>query len=61
VNDLEEDLTDQQILQLICGANDKSLEDRDDKDKDRKEQELVVTEAQFVKILSCELNEDKKK
>lgn len=31
VNDLEEDLTDQQILQLICGANDRSIEDRDDK------------------------------
>ncbi len=36
VHDLEEDLTDQQILQLICGANDKSLEDRDEKDKDKK-------------------------
>ena len=31
VTDLEEDLTDQQILQLICGANDRSLEDKDDK------------------------------
>lgn len=59
---MEEDLTDQQILQLICGANDRSLEDKDDKEKEReKKEDLVVNEAQFIKILSCELNEDKKK
>ena len=63
VNDLEEDLTEQQIMQLIYGANGKSAEDKDkdtQKEKEKKE-ELVVTEAQFVNILSRELNEDKKK
>jgi hypothetical protein len=49
-------LTEQQIEQLIFGANNKSIEE-----KDSVKEELVVTEAQFIKIISRELNEDKKK
>lgn len=56
VQDLEEDLTEQQIEQLIYGANNKSLED-----KDLIKEELVVNEQQFIKIISRELNEEKKK
>ena len=47
VQDLEEDLTEQQIEQLIYGANNKSLED-----KDLVKEELVVNEQQFIKIIS---------
>jgi len=56
VKDLEEDLTEQQIEQLIYGANNKSIEE-----KDTTKEELVVSETQFIKIISRELNEDKKK
>lgn len=47
VKDLEEDLTEQQIEQLIFGANNKSIEE-----KDSVKEDLVVTEAQFIKIIS---------
>jgi centrin-2/centrin-1 len=56
VEDLEEDLTEQQIEQLIFGANNKSIEE-----KDNIKEEMTVNEAQFIKIISRELNEDKKK
>lgn len=56
VEDLEEDLTEQQIEQLIYGANGKSIEE-----KDNIKEELTVNEDQFINIISRELNEDKKK
>lgn len=56
VVDLEQDLTEQQIEQLIFGANGKSIEE-----KDTIKEELTVNEQQFIKIISRELNEDKKK
>lgn len=56
VEDLEEDLTQQQIQQLIYGANNKSIEE-----KDTVKGDLVVNEQQFIKIISRELNEQKKK
>ncbi len=56
VKDLDEDLTEQQIQQLIFGANNKSIEE-----KDSIKEELMVTETQFIKIISRQLNEDKKK
>ena len=56
VEDLDEDLTEQQIEQLIFGANGKSIEE-----KDTVKEDLTVNEQQFIKIISRELNEDKKK
>ena len=43
-------------MQLIYGANNKTLEDRESV-----KGELVVNEQQFIKIISRELNEEKKK
>lgn len=64
VSDLEENMTDQQILQLIKGAN-KNLDysDNDDGNKgDKKnDEDPVVTKEQFIKILSRDLNEEKRK
>ena len=64
VYDLEEDMTDQQILQLIKGAN-KNLDysDGDDGNKGEKknDEDPIVTKEQFIKILSRDLNEEKKK
>jgi len=41
---------------LIYGANNKSISE-----KDVVKEEMVVNEQQFIKIISRELNEDKKK
>lgn len=49
VQDLEEDLTEQQIEQLIYGANNKSIEE---KDTMTSKEDLVVNEDQFIKIIS---------
>lgn len=65
VLDLEEDMTDQQILQLIKGANkniDYSDSDQLKKDDLKKgEEDPIVTKEQFIKILSRDLNEEKKR
>ena len=47
VKDLEEDLTEQQIEQLIIGANGGTIED-----KESFKGELMVNEQSFIKIIS---------
>ena len=66
-------MTDEQIWQLIYGANSKDVETLDEKDEkkldpnmknvfEQKENiEEFVTKEQFKKILSRDLNEEKKK
>ncbi len=61
-------MTDQQIYQLILGADDVILgvgQEKDDK-KDKKGgsenyDDCYVTKDQFIRILSKDLNDDKKK
>lgn len=66
-------MTDEQIWQLIYGANSKDVETLDEKDEkkldpnmknafEQKENiEEFVTKEQFMKILNRDLNEEKKK
>ncbi|KAL4476169.1 hypothetical protein ABPG74_009902 [Tetrahymena malaccensis] len=64
VYDLEENMTDQQILQLIKGANknlDYSDSDEANKGDKKNDEDPVVTKEQFIKILSRDLNEEKRK
>ena len=64
---LDEELTDQQIMQLIKGANNKDFEIEEKQDKKNKDDrksilDLTVTKEQFIKILSSDYqNEQKKK
>ncbi|KAM3130414.1 hypothetical protein pb186bvf_017513 [Paramecium bursaria] len=61
--DLDEDMTDQQILQLLKGANSSQGEfkdmEKDEVKKEKKQQEdenkIEVTEEQFIKILTRDL------
>ena len=60
-------MTDHQILELIYGANSKPLEllSEVSNEPTKKQQEIpsevVVSKDQFVKILSRDLTDDKKK
>ena len=63
-----EDMTDHQILELTFGAGNKNLEqletvtnESSKKDKEVQPHDVVVTHDQFIKILSRDLNQDKKK
>ncbi len=62
VDDLEVDLTEQQILQLIYGANNLNIEDRDDKKEGKEarkgeDREMTVSEQQFISILLRNLDD----
>ncbi|CAD8083807.1 unnamed protein product [Paramecium sonneborni] len=68
IQDLDEDMTDQQILQLLKGAqsNTNELKEMDKDGKKEKKQpedeyKIEVSEDQFIKILTRDLNDDKKK
>ncbi len=61
-------MTDHQILELTFGANNKGYEqlsnvtnESNKKDKEVQPHDVVVNKEQFVKILSRDLNQDKKK
>ena len=63
-----EDMTDHIILELIFGANNKGYDqlsnvtnESSKKDKEVQPHDVVVGKDQFVKILSRDLNQDKKK
>ena len=70
---IEENMTDEQIWQLVYGANSKdieSLEEKDEKKLDpsmkkaaeiKENTEEFVTKEQFIRILKRYLNEEKKK
>ena len=65
---IEEDMTDHQILELIFGANNKGYDqlsnvtnESSKKDKEVQPHDVVVNKEQFLKILSRDLNQDKKK
>ena len=64
-------MTDQQIMQLILGANNKDFESFEEKDEKKNEhikkaaeqkdqQEMIVTKIDFKRILRRDLNEEKK-
>ena len=69
----EEPMTDQQIWQLILGANNKDLDTVEEKEEKKPEggmkkasdvkepQEMTVDKEKFIRILSRDLNEEKKK
>lgn len=63
-------MNDQQILQLLKGANIKAndindfgneKEEKKEKKKEEEEQVIEVDEEMFIKILSRDLTDDKKK
>ena len=66
-------MTDEQIWQLIYGANCKDVETLDDKDEKKLDPNLknifeqkenveeFVTKEQFIRILTRDLNDEKKK
>lgn len=61
---LGEDLTDEQIKELLLGANNRpyeSIQNDPNKKKEDYEKELEVKKDNFIKILSKDLSEDKKK
>eukprot|EP01017_Pseudomicrothorax_dubius_P003710 TRINITY_DN1058_c0_g1_i2.p1 TRINITY_DN1058_c0_g1~~TRINITY_DN1058_c0_g1_i2.p1 ORF type:complete len:212 (+),score=73.51 TRINITY_DN1058_c0_g1_i2:114-749(+) len=73
IDDLEEDLSEEEIFELILGANIKIMEKLNAKDDqgtgNKKAPEITmkdknnihVTKEQFIKILTRDINDDKKK
>ena len=65
VHDLEEDMTEEEIEELILGAIDKkhlltmgeiSNEDKDDKKNNFDDYKFMVSKSEFMKILSADLH-----
>ena len=57
-------MTDEQIKELLLGANNRpyeSIQNDPNKKKEDYEKELEVKKDNFIKILSKDLSEDKKK